>query len=68
MMMMVTNMAILFRQAHAQFFAGVSVIVQSPPPVTPLEDLYGACSRRFVIFCTGTSEGWWALEGSLRWS
>ena len=38
--------------ACTQPCANVSFIAQPPPSVTPLGDLYGDCSRRFVIFCT----------------
>jgi len=33
-------------------------IVSSLPSVTTLEDLYGACSRKFMIFCAGAVGGW----------
>ena len=65
--MTMTGVAILWWWEHTQLFAGVSFIVQSPPSVTPLENIYVTYSRRFMIFCTGTSGGS-GRKGSLRWS
>jgi len=52
---------------HTWLFAVASFIVQSPPSVPPLEDFYGACSRKYEIFCAGASGGG-GHEEYLRWS
>ena len=41
----------------AMLFARVSFVTQSLPLVTPLGALYGNSSRKFMIFCAGTSGG-----------
>jgi len=48
---------ILYWRARVRLFARVSFITQSPPSVTPLGDLYGSSSRKFVSFCAGASGG-----------
>ena len=61
---MMTDTAILQWLVRAQLSAVVFFIVQSPSSVTPLEDWYGACSRRFMIFCAGANgKGWsWGVS------
>jgi len=56
--MTVRDGAILWWSVQTWLFVAVIFIVSLLPSVTPLEDLHGACSGKFVIFCIGASEGW----------
>jgi len=51
-----TRQDILWWRAHAGSLH-MCLFTQSPPLVTPLGDLYGNSSRKFMILCAGASGG-----------
>jgi len=63
MMMMMMDGTILWWWGCAWLFVVVLFIVLCLPSVIHLEVLYDACSRNFVIFCTGASGGWGWSQG-----